>query len=86
MPVSLPRTVQPHRLPHMAAVTPSDSANFDEPSEVFVGVGGVVAVIPWFPEGASVVNVTVPTGGYVPCLCRRVNSTNTTATTMVRVY
>lgn len=86
MPIPLPRSVELYRSPNMAAVTPSDTVNFDEPSHVFVGVGGVVAAVPWFPEGASAVNVTVPTGGYVPCLCRRVNNTNTTATTMVRVY
>lgn len=86
MPIPLARSNFVSRLPNMATVTPSDTVNFDEPSEVYAGGAGVVAVIPWFPEGASVVNVTVPAGGWVPCLCRRVNTTNTTATLMVRVY
>lgn len=86
MPVPLPSNNFPLYPPHAAAVTPSDSANFDVPSTVYVGVGGVVAAIPWFPEDATVVNFTIPTGGVVPCLLRRVNSTNTTATAMVRVY
>lgn len=68
------------------AVTKSDTVDFDEPSTVYVGVGGVVAAIPWEPGNATVVNFTIPTGGVVPCTLRRVNSTNTTATTMVRVY
>lgn len=67
-----------------AAVTPSDSTVFSEPSTVFVGVGGVVAVVPW--DSATVVNFTVPTGGVIPCTVRQVYNTNTTATTMVRVY
>lgn len=54
------------------------------PSTVFVGVGGVVAVVPW--DSATVVNFTVPTGGVIPCTVRQVYNTNTTATTMVRVY
>lgn len=87
MPVPLPSNNFPLYPPHAEAVTPSDGVNFDVPSTVFVGVGGVVAALPWFPEtGATVVNFTIPTGGVVPCLLRRVNSTNTTATTMVRVY
>lgn len=67
-----------------AAVSPSDSTVFAEPSTIYVGIGGVVAVIPW--DSASVVNFTIPTGGVVPCTVRQVYSTNTTATTMVRVY
>lgn len=73
--------------PHAAAVTPSDSVNFDVASTVYVGVAGDVTVIPWYPDGASAVTfVGMPAGGTVPVLCRRVNATATTATTMVRVY
>lgn len=72
--------------PSAEAVSPSDSANFAEPSTVYVGGGGVVAVIPWEPGAAAAVNYTIPTGGTVPCTVRRVNLTNTTATLMVRSY
>lgn len=86
-PANLPANAQfPMYPPQCAAVTPSDTVDFDVPSTVYVGVGGVVAAVPWLPAGASAVNFTIPTGGVVPCLLRRVNSTNTTATTMVRVY
>lgn len=73
--------------PHASAVTPSDSSNFDVASTVYVGVAGDVVVIPWYPDGASAVTfVGLPAGATIPCLVRRVNSTGTTATNMVRVF
>lgn len=73
--------------PHALAVTPSDSVNFDVASTVYVGVAGDVTVIPWYPDNATAVTfVGIPAGGTVPCLCRRVNTTGTAATNMVRVF
>lgn len=73
--------------PHAEAVTPSDSVNFDVASTVYVGVTGNAAVIPWYPDGATAVTfVGLPAGSTIPVLVRRVNSTNTTAASLVRVF
>ena len=69
------------------AVTPSDSAanNFPEPCTVYVGGAGDVVVLPWGSD-AVVTFVGMPAGSVVPVRVKRVNSTSTTATDMVRVY
>ena len=73
--------------PHAEVVTPSDSAEFNVPSTVYVGAAGVVRVIPARPkDGTTTVDFTVPAGGVVPCLVTKVYSTGTTATDLVRVY
>lgn len=69
------------------AITKSDTDTFP-PSLIFVGGGGVCAVLPADQAGATspaVVNFTVPTGGMVPVMCIRLMSTNTTATATVRI-
>lgn len=69
-----------------AAITPSnDSANdFNACSAIYVGGAGDVAVV--FPGGTAVTFVGVPAGTVLPVRAVRVNSTNTTATSMVALY
>lgn len=64
------------------AVTASDTAYFP-PSTIYVGGAGVVNVMP--ADGFGPVQITVPAGGTVPCLCTQVYNTSTTATLIVRV-
>jgi len=73
---------------HAAAVTTGDTsaADFPQPRTVYVGGAGVVPVIPWFPENATVVNFTVPAGGVVPVSVRRVNTTDLTASLLVGIW
>jgi len=68
-----------------AAVTPSDATVFSEPSTVFVGGAGNVAVMPWIGSTAVTFVGLLP-GDVVPVLVKQVMSTSTTATSIVRVY
>lgn len=71
---------------YAVAITPSDSVDISGGQTtrgVYVGVGGtVVAVI----GGNAITFVGVPTGTILPIRCVRVNSTNTTATTMIALF
>lgn len=72
--------------PNFAAITPSDSAadNFKPSRGVYVGgTGDVVAVS---DAGSAVTFKAVPAGTVLPVRCVRVNSTNTTATDLVRLW
>jgi hypothetical protein len=82
--------------PSAAAVSPSDTLNFDgttysaaalqKPlacSRLYVGGAGVVAAV--FENGA-VVNITATAGLTLPLKLIRVNNTNTTATVMTVFY
>lgn len=69
---------------YAAVVTPSDATVFTEPSTVFVGTGGNVAVVPW--GGSTPVIFTMASSTVVPVLVKQVMSTDTTAADMVRVY
>ena len=73
---------------HAVAVTPSDTASFP-PSLIYVGGAGNVAVMPASQETlaspAAVTFIAPPVGSTIPVLCTRVMSTNTTATSLVRV-
>ncbi len=68
-----------------AAVTPSDATVFD-PSEIYVGGAGNVAVQPADPTLAVVVFTAPPVGSVLPLLVTKVMATNTTATLMVRLF
>lgn len=63
------------------AITPHDSNNLAMPTRaVYVGGGGnIVAIM----DGEVVTFVAVPTGTILPIRCTRINSTNTTATSLV---
>lgn len=67
-----------------AAVTPSDTNNFDTASVVFIGSGGNVRVLT--AQGTDVTFVGVLAGGVIPVQVIRVYSTNTTATNIVRIF
>lgn len=72
-----------------AAVTPSDTSVFPA-ALIYVGGAGNVTVMPSAQEGrASPTPVTFtapPVGTTLPILCSRVMATNTTATSLVRVF
>ena len=73
--------------PYRAAdITPSDSTTFTEPATVYVGSDGNVAVVPWSGDGSAVTFVGLTAGQTVPVLVKKVMSTNTTASNLVRVY
>lgn len=64
------------------AVTPHDSTDFTTWTRaLYVGGAGNVAAVTF--DGTAVTFVAVPAGSILPLQCRRVNSTNTTATSIV---
>jgi hypothetical protein len=66
-----------------AAVTPSNSVDLPAPTRaLFVGVAGNISVE---MRNGTVVFANVPVG-IIPIQCTRVNSTGTTATTMVALW
>lgn len=67
------------------AVTPSDSVNLAPSSRaLYVGGAGNVALVQ--PDDTVVTFVGVTAGFILPVACKRVNSTNTTATSIVALY
>lgn len=66
-----------------AAITPSDSVNFERCTGIYVGgTGTVVAII----NGNAVTFTNVGSGTILPISATRVNSTSTTATNLVALY
>ena len=66
------------------AVTKSDSVDLSYVSRgIYVGGAGDVAAVMW--SGDVVTFSAVPAGTLLPIRCKRINSTNTTATLMVAV-
>lgn len=64
------------------AVTPSDTTNFTTPARsLYVGSGGNVVCVNG--EGEAVTFTGVPTGAILPVVAYRVNSTSTTAASIV---
>ena len=66
------------------AVVPSDSVNLASPSVIYVGVGGNVSVMT--AQGDIVTFIGVPAGGVIPVQVARVNSTDTSASSMLAIY
>ena len=68
-----------------AAVTPSDTVDFDDLARALYigGAGNVVAVR---HDGTTVTFAGVQAGTVLPIAVRRVNSTSTTATSIVALY
>lgn len=71
------------------AVTASDSTDIVKqgerwPRALWVGGAGNVAIVT--PDGVVNTLAGVPAGTLLPIQTRRVNSTNTTATSMVAIY
>lgn len=67
-----------------ATVTPSDTVNLATPSVIYVGGTGNVRVLT--AQGDDVVFTGVQGGSVIPVQVLRVFATNTTATTLVRIY
>ena len=67
-----------------SAVTASDSVTFAEPSVVYVGVAGDVRVTT--SGGDDVLFADVQAGSVIPVRVKRVWATNTTASSLVRIY
>ncbi len=66
-------------------VTPHDTTTLARVSRgLWVGVGGNVACL--MAGGQTLTFVGVPSGTLLPIAVQRVNSTDTTATTMVAIY
>ena len=64
------------------AITLSDSVNFHTPIRaIYVGVGG--NIVCYLPDGTTVTFVAVPQGTELRIECLRVNSTGTTAASLV---
>jgi len=73
---------------NLLAVTPSDSVNITNYPSVrglWVGGAGNVAVLA-ADDSAAVTLVGVQAGTLIPLRVKRVNSTNTTATSIVAIY
>ena len=71
--------------PDYFAITPSDTVNFDRTVRgIYVGSGGDVVAV---TEGGDAVTfVGAVTGSILPIMAVRVNSTSTTATSLVGLY
>ncbi len=69
---------------HAAAITKSDVGGFDAIGFVYVGGDGNVTVLT--EGGETVAFVGMSAGDILPVLCKRVNSTGTTATNMVVMW
>jgi hypothetical protein len=70
----------------LVSITPHDSTNFTNGvcRSIFVGGAGNIAVVP--PEGSAVTLVGCLAGTVIPVQAIRVNSTGTTATSLVAIY
>ena len=75
---------------NFAAVTPSDTTDFGSTPKTSLTtalyVGGAGAVVAVTEDGTAVTFAAVPAGTTLRIRCRRVNSTNTTATNIVRLW
>ncbi len=70
-----------------AAVTPNDSVDLAEPSVIYVGGFGTTgAVRVTTAQGTTVTFLGVPAGFVIPVQVRRVWSTGTTATNLIRIF
>jgi hypothetical protein len=66
-----------------ALITTSDTVTFN-PSVLYVGVGGNIRVLT--AQGTDILFSAVPAGFILPVQVIRVYATNTTASSMVRIY
>ena len=67
-----------------AVVTPSDTANFDTASVLFVGNTGALRVLT--AQGSDITFGVVPGGTVVPLQVIRVFATGTYATNIIRIF
>lgn len=66
------------------AITPSDTRNLENPSVVYIGVGGNIKVTT--ANGDDTTFVGLLAGSILPVQVIRVWNTGTTATNLVRIY
>ena len=66
-----------------ALITTSDTVTFN-PSVLYIGVGGTVRVLT--AQGTDILFSAVPAGFILPVQVIRVYATNTTASSMARIY
>lgn len=70
---------------YAGAVTTSDSTNLSSIARaLYVGVGGNIAAV--MPDDDVVTFANVPAGSILPVRVKRVNATNTTASSIVALY
>lgn len=69
-----------------AAITPSDSTSFTQGVTRGIFVGGAGNLVAVQADGTAVTFTGVVAGAVYPIRCKRVNSTNTTATNMVALF
>ena len=67
------------------AVTPSDSTDLDTLTRA-IYVGGAGNVVAVGHDGVAVTFTGVQAGTVLPVACRRINSTSTTATSIVALF
>jgi hypothetical protein len=67
-----------------AAVTASDTVNFDQPSVIMAGSGGTIRVLT--AQGSDVTFSSIQAGAVLPVQVLRVFATTTTATNMTRIF
>lgn len=69
---------------HAAAITPSNSVNFDTVARaIYVGTTGNIVIVT--PNDEVVTFTAVPVG-ILPVMAKRVNSTSTTASNLVALW
>lgn len=67
------------------AITPSDSVDLTYATRgIYVGVGGNIALV--MVSGAVVTLIAVPQGVILPLRVKRINATNTAASSLVAIY
>lgn len=66
------------------AITPSDTVNLENPSVVYIGVGGNIKVTTAVGDETTFVGLLA--GSILPVQVIRVWNTGTTATNLVRIY
>lgn len=70
---------------YAGAVTPSDSTNLSSVARaIYIGAAGNVAAV--MPDDSVVTFVGLQAGAILPVRIKRVNATNTTATSIVALY
>lgn len=67
------------------AITPSDSADIPAGPPEAIYVGGAGVVVAAYADG-TLGTFTCIAGQVLPIKCKRINSTNTTATLLVALY
>lgn len=76
----------PNCSPKWVVVSPSDSVNLVNGPCRALYVGGTGNIVAVDQDGTTCLFSTIPAGTILPIIAMRVNSTSTTATTIVALY